>query len=249
MMHDAIIMCKAKLNGLKNETEQESPEKCFFSQDTSLEGAIAAIETGINICNDSDGDMSADELLTIFGLNGIAIKHKSNNYTDPMLIGINQGFNDKIYNVYTNIVLNQSVLWHAKMNKTELKAPGFNKTITAVVPIERWNHPAVWSLYTKFTKISAMQASAHLRSVLTPLPKDRVAFTASLFLKMMAEWDSPSEIQSKMMCEVLLTHAGDRRDGTDQTTDWSSEGRQSSGCDVHYPRPRLRAGSILLPAV
>ena len=45
--------------------------------------------------------------------------------------------------------------------------------------------------------------SAHLRNVLTPLPRDRVAITASLLLKMMADWSSPTEIQATMMAEVL----------------------------------------------
>jgi hypothetical protein len=47
--------------------------------------------------------------------------------------------------------------------------------------------------------------SAHLRNTLTPLPKDRVAFSASLLLKMMSDWSNPTEIQRKMMADVLTS--------------------------------------------
>jgi len=203
MMSDAIAKCKPALLELKAEKDQAVREECFFSKESSLESALVAIETGCDITEESE--ITPDMLLTIFGLHGLAIKHKAGNYTDPMLIGLNQGLKDTIFEVYTNVVLNQSVLWYAKQNKTEIKAPGFDGLITAVVPIKSWNHPAVWKLYCQDTEIAAMQTSAHLRNVLTPLPKDRVAFTASLFLKMMGDWADPSEIQRKMMSDVLLT--------------------------------------------
>ena len=107
----------------------------------------------------------------MFGLHGLAINHKAGNYTDPMLIGLNQGVRDTIHEVFTNVCLNQSVLWYAKQSGQEMAAPGFNKAITAVVPIKDWNHPAVWKLFVHDSDIGAMQTSAHLRNTITPLPK------------------------------------------------------------------------------
>ena len=50
-----------------------------------------------------------------------------------------------------------------------------------------------------------MQMSAHLRNTLTPLPRDRIAFSASLLLKMMSDWANPTEVQRKMMAGVLAS--------------------------------------------
>ena len=202
MMTEAIVKCKPALLNLKMEKEQEVREECFFSKESSLENALVAIEIGVDVYEESN-QVTPDNLLTIFGLHGLAIKHKANNYTDPMLIGLNQGYRNTITDIYTNVCLNQSVLWYAKQNGNEIKAPGFDGTITAVVPIKAWNHPAVWKLYCHDTDIAAMQTSAHLRSTITPLPKDRIAFTASLLLKMMADWAEPTEIQRKMMSDTL----------------------------------------------
>ena len=163
---------------------------------------MVAIETCAELYQESN-EVTPDSLLTVFGLHGLAIKHKAGNYTDPMLIGLNQGVRDTIQEVYTNVCLNQSVLWFAKQSGAEITAPGFNKPITAVVPIKAWNHPAVWKLFCHESDIGAMQMSAHLRNTLTPLPKDRVAFSASLLLKMMSDWTNPTEIQRKMMSDVL----------------------------------------------
>ena len=204
MLSDAIQKCKPALLDLKLEKDQDIREECFFSKESSLESALVAIETGVSVYEESD-EITADDLLSIFGLHGLAIRHKAGNYTDPMLIGLNQGLKDTIFDVYPNVVLNQSILWYSKQMQSELKAPGFDKAITAVVPIKSWNHPAVWKLYCQETDIGAMQTSAHLRNVLTPLPKDRVAFTASTLLKMMADWSNPTEVQAKMMSVVLLT--------------------------------------------
>ena len=88
-----------------------------------------------------------------------------------MRIGLIQGLVDTIHKEFTNVCLNQSVLWYAKENGHEIQAPGFNDVITGVVPIKAWNHPAVWKLFCIDTQIGAMQTSAHLRNVLTPLPK------------------------------------------------------------------------------
>ena len=204
MMSDAIEKCKTALPDLKKEVDTSVREECFFSKESSLEAAIVAIETCADLFQDSS-DVTPDSLLTVFGLHGLAIKHKAGNYTDPMLIGLNQGSRDTIYEVYTNVCLNQSVLWFAKQNGSEITAPGFNKPITAVVPIKDWNHPAVWKLFCHDSDIGAMQMSAHLRNTLTPLPKDRVAFSASLLLKMMSDWANPTEIQQKMMANVLTS--------------------------------------------
>merc|ERR1719400_2938346 len=204
MMSDAIDKCKKALPDLKTEVETSTREECFFSKESSLDAAIAAIETSADLFEESD-EVSPDSLLTVFGLHGLAINHKAGNYTDPMLIGLNQGVRDTIHEVFTNVCLNQSVLWFAKQNGTEITAPGFNKPITAVVPIKDWNHPAVWKLFCHDSDIGAMQMSAHLRNTLTPLPKDRVAFSASLLLKMMSDWTNPTEIQRKMMAEVLTS--------------------------------------------
>ena len=204
MMSDAIEKCKTSLPDLKKEVETSVREECFFSKESSLEGAIVAIETCADLFQDSS-DVTPDSLLTVFGLHGLAIKHKAGNYTDPMLVGLNQGVRDTIHEVFTNVCLNQSVLWFAKQSGTEIAAPGFNKPITAVVPIKDWNHPAVWKLFCHDSDIGAMQMSAHLRNTLTPLPKDRVAFSASLLLKMMSDWPNPTEIQRKMMADVLTS--------------------------------------------
>ena len=202
MMSDAIEKCKTALPDLKKEVDTSVREECFFSKESSLEGAIVAIETCAELFQQSS-DVTPDSLLTVFGLHGLAIKHKAGNYTDPMLIGLNQGVRDTIQEVYTNVCLNQSVLWFAKQSGSEITAPGFNKPITAVVPIKEWNHPAAWKLFCHDSDIGAMQMSAHLRNTLTPLPKDRVAFSASLLLKMMSDWSNPTEIQRKMMAAVL----------------------------------------------
>ena len=204
MMHDAIEKCKLATTQLKLEKDMDVREECFLSKETSLESALAAIDTAVNVYEQSS-EIKPDDLLTVFGLHGIALRHKVANYTDPMLIGLNQGLKDTISEVYPNVILNQSVVWFAQQSGSQLKAPGFDRPITAVVPVKAWNHPAVWKLYCQDSDIAAMQTSAHLRNVLTPLPKDRVAFTASTLLKMMADWSDPSEIQRKMMCDVLST--------------------------------------------
>ena len=200
MMQDAVAKCKMALPRLTTEKDIET-ETCFFSKESSLESALVAIES-FGDCDESS-EVNPDSLLTVFGLHGIAIQHRAENYTDPMRIGLNQGIGDTILKVYTNVCLNQSVLWYAKENGHEIKAPGFDDVITAVVPIKSWNHPAIWKLFCAETQIGALQTSAHLRNVLTPLPKDRQAFTASLLLKMMADWENPTEIQSKIMADVL----------------------------------------------
>ena len=198
MMEDAVRKCKMALPQLATEKDIET-ETCFFSKESSLESALVAIESFGN----ESSEVDPDSLLTVFGLHGLAIKHKADNYTDPMRIGLNQGLGDTIHKVYTNVCLNQSVLWYAKENCHDIKAPGFDDVITGVVPIKSWNHPAVWKLFCIDTQIGALQTSAHLRNVLTPLPKDRQAFTASLLLKMMAAWENPTEIEAKMMADVL----------------------------------------------
>ena len=204
MMSEALKKSKAALASLKAEKETGEREECFFSKESSLEAAIAAIENCGEMFDESD-EVTPDSLLTVFGLHGLAIRHKAGNYTDPMLIGLNQGSRDTIFEVFTNVCLNQSVLWFAKQSGTEITAPGFNKTITAVVPIKEWNHPAVWKLFCHDSDIEAMQMSAHLRNTLTPLPRDRIAFSASLLLKMMSDWANPTEVQRKMMAGVLAS--------------------------------------------
>ena len=201
MISDAVAACRLALPQLTLEKEQEVREECFFSKESSLESALVAIETLGEF--DPSSTINPDSLLTVFGLHGLAIRHRPGNYTDPMLLGLNQGLGDTIHQVYTNVCLNQSVLWYAKENGHDIKAPGFDDVITAVVPIKSWNHPAVWKLYNLDSQMGALQTSAHLRNVLTPLPRDRVAITTSLLLKMMADWAHPTEIQAKMMAEVL----------------------------------------------
>ena len=200
MMQDSVQKCKRALSQLASEKDI-STEICFFSRERSFESALIAIESFVDFGDSSE--VTPDSLLTVFGLHGIAIQHKVDNYTDPMRIGLNQGLGDTIHKVYTNVCLNQSVLWYAKENGHEIQAPGFNDVITGVVPIKAWNHPAVWKLFCIDTQIGAMQTSAHMRNVLTPLPKDRQAFTTSLLLKMMSIWEKPTEIEAKIMADVL----------------------------------------------
>ena len=102
MMSEALKKSKAALASLKAEKETGDREECFFSKESSLEAAIAAIENCGEMFDESD-EVTPDSLLTVFGPHGLAIRHKTGNYTDPMLIGLNQGSRDTIFEVSSGL--------------------------------------------------------------------------------------------------------------------------------------------------
>ena len=99
MISDALVACRLALPQLTMEKEQEEREECFFSKESSLESALVAIETLGEF--DPSSSVNPDSLLTVFGLHGLAIRHRPGNYTDPMLMGLNQGLGDTIHQFYT----------------------------------------------------------------------------------------------------------------------------------------------------
>ena len=100
MISDAVAACRRALPQLTMEKEQEEREECFFSKESSLESALVAIETLGEF--DPSSSVKPDSLLTVFGLHGLAVRHRPGNYTDPMLLGLNQGLGDTIHQVYNN---------------------------------------------------------------------------------------------------------------------------------------------------
>ena len=220
-MYTAINKCREQLNELKKSEEEIDPWKepqCFISLETSLESAMTAAEQGETLMKEN---IAIDQILTLYGLHGIAIQHKIANYTDPMLLGLNQGVNNSITKIYPGVILNQALMWDAKLNNYTVTAPGFDEssTITAVIPIMAWNHPMVWQLYTQDTEIANLQASANIRQTITPIVRDRQALNASLMLKMLADWgiENPSNIQEKTMSELLQTLQSDTPNETTKT--------------------------------
>lgn len=202
MIQDAVDIFMKEIDELEKATEKDDMPRCFILQETALESCVTALKAAIEIFSNY-GTLDVENCLQLLGLVGIAIKHTVDNYVEPMNLGLNHGFKDKIQDIYPGIVLNQTSVWFAAKNNETLKAPGFNAEITSVVPIKKWNHPLVWKLYNSLTSIAVLQCSAQLRRTLTPLPRDRRAFAASALMKMVAMWQNPSEIQARTMADML----------------------------------------------
>lgn len=202
MIQDAVNIFVNKVKEIKETSENPEMPRCFVLQETSLESCSTALNAAIEIFNDY-GNLDAENCLQLLGLIGIAIAHTIDNYVEPMNLGLNQGFQDKIKTIYPGVVLNQTSLWFAAKNSQILRAPGFSGEITGVVPIKKWNHPLVWNLYNSLTSIAVLQCSAQLRRKLTPLPRDRRALATSALLKMVSIWPDPSEIQATTMADML----------------------------------------------
>jgi len=202
MIQDAVDIFIKEVDEIEKATEKDDMPRCFVLQETALESCVTALKAAIEIFGNY-GSLDVENCLQLLGLVGIAIKHTVDNYVEPMNLGLNHGFKDKIKDIYPGVVLNQTSVWFAAKNNETLKAPGFNEEITSVVPIKRWNHPAVWKLYNSLTTIAVLQCSAQLRRTLTPLPRDRRAFAASALMKMVAMWQNPSEIQARTMADML----------------------------------------------
>jgi len=202
LIQEAVDVFVKEIDEIEKATEKADMPRCFVLQETSLESCITALKAAIEIFSNY-GSLDVENCLQLLGLVGIAVKHKIDNFVEPMNLGINHGFRDKIVDIYPGVVLNQTSVWYAAKNSETLKAPGFNGEITSVVPIKKWNHPLVWKLYNSLTSIAVLQCSAQLRRMLTPLPRDRRAFAASALLKMLSMWPTPSEIQANTMADML----------------------------------------------
>ena len=199
------------MNQLENMTEllkEENTTKskvCFVTQQTSFQETKDVLEDREEMSKRDDIPWER-----VFGLVGIPVSHRVQNYTDPMNIGINEHL--KEVDSSSECSLNQKSLWSLSGTKDTMvsldnlckKTWGFKNKVTAVVPIKSWNDPTVWKAYHN-GPLSKMVMSSQLRGAHTLMQHDEQAFTAAALLRTITDWATPNETQALLMADLLDT--------------------------------------------
>ena len=119
---------------LEDQKDDYMTKRCFHSYENSLEATKISLDELLKLR--PTGDLPIEKIVALFGLVGVPVSHKVDNYTDPMNIGINGGLLEVTPSDQTH--LNQKSLWSLSgtdYNQNLVQHTGSKMTVTAVIPI------------------------------------------------------------------------------------------------------------------
>ena len=177
---DFDTICRNSIKKIsKNLIKSKSNEISFYSQE-SMSDIMSSINDILPIID----DMTAGDILSVFGGLGLAVRFKQCDYPDP--------WSTVVYDVYLGLSLNESDLITAfnQGNGKDFLFPGAgpNAIINGVVPLRSCDEES-YDIYTRVThEISALHCSKSIRGILARIPWDCLARDSAVLYHLISKY-------------------------------------------------------------
>jgi hypothetical protein len=199
--------------------KSDNDDISFYSQDSTVEGIYSVCEL-LNSKNDDQygmlDEMTATDILQIFGIVGVACNSIIGSFPDPMTY--------RILTIYPGCYVSLAdVINVYTLGKKMLKVPGFDKEITNVIPI--FNDLTVLKFLKKYaSKTLEYMCGVGMRRVISDIPMT-FAYTVCAGIWKMTEVldENKSEINISTFTKFLNTYEVAIGDHFDHLLQWIKE--------------------------